>query len=187
LPANAFTAVSVWTTGAGALPTLHLECTDPALTLKKLSIRPGEQQPANVRLRAVSKGELFLSFEPGAVGQPPCELAARVETGDGVSDPVTVGRVVRLPRIEKFSLTPELAAPSAYLGWIEGEELEAIEKTGWNAEQGMAVSDAPLPVANSGSKQRLKIAMPWPPPAPRAPLYVWLRGETAGRRSAVVY
>lgn len=187
LPANAFTAMTVRTTGAGALPTLHLECTDSTLTLKKLSIRPGEQHSSSVRLRTVSKGELFLSFEPGAVGQPPCELAARVETGDGVSDPVTVGRVVRLPRIEKFSLTPESVAPAMYLGWIEGEELEAIEKTGWNAEQGVAVSEAPLPVASSGSKQRLKIAMPWPPPAPRAPLYVWLRGETAGRRSAVVY
>jgi len=188
LPANAFTAATIRTRDAGTLPTLHLECTDPMLTLKKLSVRPGEPSThAGARLRSVSQGELFLSFEPGAVGQPPCELTVRVETSDGVSSPAALGRLVRLPRIEKFSLTSELIATNTYLGWLEGEELEAIEMTGWNAEQGVAIAGPPLPVANSGNRQRLKIAMPWPPPAPKAPLYVWLRGEASGRRSAVGY
>jgi len=94
---------------------------------------------------------------------------------------------VRLPRIEKFSLGPELIAKATYGGWIEGEELESIEKTGWNPAHGVAVGGPPVPVANHGSRQRMKIAMPWPPPAPRAPLYVWLRGENTGRKSTVVY
>jgi len=186
IPANAFTSVTIRTASADSQPTLHLECTDPDLTLRKLSIRSGDQA-ANVRLRAVSKGELFLSFEPGSVGQPPCEITARIETTDGVSDTTVIGRVVRLPRIDKFSLDPELIAESTYSGWIEGEELESIEKTGWRTGNGVAVTEAPLPVAGHSSRQRLKIAMPWPPPAPKTPLYVWLRGESEGRQSTVVY
>lgn len=186
LPANAFTAATLRVTGAGPLPTLHLECTDPLLTVKKLSVRPGDQT-TTARLRAVGPSDFFLSFEPGAIGQPPCELAARIETADGLSDPHPVGRIVRLPRIEKFSLSSELAAANTYLGWLEGEELEAIERTGWNEETGVAVTSTPLPVSNSGSRQRLRVAMPWPPPAPQSPLYVWLRGESAGRRTTVVY
>lgn len=186
LPANAFIAATIRTSGAGALPTMHLECTDPQLTLRKLSIRPGEPGGA-ARLRAVSAGEWFLSFEPGAVGQPPCEVAVRVETGDGLSDPVPAGHLVRLPRIGKFSLTRELVGEATYSGWLEGEELQSIARTGWDGEKGVDVSGPPLPVAQDGSRQRLKIAMPWPPPAPHAALYVWLRGEERGRRSAVSY
>lgn len=186
LPAAGFTAVALRTVGAGAMPAVHVECGDPVMTLKKLTLRPGEQT-AGARLRTVSPGELFLSFEPGAVGQPPCELMARVETGDGLSEPLALGRMVRVPRIDKFTLTGELMGERVYAGWLEGEELESIEKTGWNEADGVPVSGAPVPVANSSSRQRLKISMPWPPPAPRAPVYVWLRGEEAGRRSTAVY
>lgn len=186
IPANAFTAVTIRTANADTLPTVHVECTDPALTVKKLSIRPGEQTPT-ARLRALSRTELFLSFEPAAVGQSPCELGARIETTDGLSDAKVVGRLVRLPRIEKFSLTAELVGESTYSGWIEGEELEAIERTGWSEQKGVPVAGPPLPIANSGSRQRLKIAMPWPPPAPQAPLYVWLRGEAEGRKTNASY
>lgn len=186
IPANAFTAVTIRTEGLDSQPTLHVDCTDPTLTLRKLSIRPGEQAGA-ARLRTIAKGELFLSLEPGTVGQAPCALRAMLETADGLSDPALIGRLVRLPRIEKFALGPELIAKATYGGWIEGEELESIEKTGWNPGHGVAVGGPPVPVANHGSRQRMKIAMPWPPPAPRAPLYVWLRGENTGRKSTVVY
>src|ERR1035438_10054518 len=33
--------------------------------------------------------------------------------------------------------------------------------------------------------QTLRIAMPWPSPTPKAPLFVWLRGETEGRATRV--
>lgn len=192
LAANSFAALSIRTahtiptTSPEPLPTLHIECLDPALTLRKLTIRPGEQLAA-ARLRPVGAAAWFLSFEPGSVGQPPCALTARLETSDGLSDPHPVGRLVRLPRIDKFSLSPELIAASTYAGWLEGEELESIEKTGWDRNQGITVTDPPIPVANHANRQRLKIAMPWPPPAPRAALYVWLRGETQGRPSAARY
>ena len=39
--------------------------------------------------------------------------------------------------------------------------------------------------AGEGAKQALRIAMPWPSPTPKAPLFVWLRGETEGRATKV--
>jgi hypothetical protein len=35
--------------------------------------------------------------------------------------------------------------------------------------------------SENGSEETLQIAVPWPAPSPHAPLYVWLRGEAAGR------
>jgi hypothetical protein len=186
IPANAVTAVALRALGADTQATVHLDCTDPNLTIRKLSIRSGEQN-GGTRFRTLSKGELFLSFEAGSIGQPPCELSAQLETSDGLSDPMVIGRLVRIPRIDKFSLGEELVADSTYSGWIEGEELESIEKTGWRSGRGVPVTAPLLPATGDGSRQRLKIAMPWPPPAPRSALYVWLRGESNGRKSGVVY
>ena len=134
LPANTMAAASMQAEGAGPMPTVHLDCTDSSLTLRKLSVRPGEQSDA-ARLRQVGSGGLLhLSFTPGVIGLPPCVVAARIETGNGVSEARPLGRVVRLPTIEKFTLTNELVAAGVYSGWIEGEELESIDKTGWNGQ-----------------------------------------------------
>jgi len=59
-----------------------------------------------------------------------------------------------------------------------------IPETGSEKPVSIAVRTAtelPRPVAGEGSKQTLRIAMPWPSPTPKAPLFVWLRGETDGR------
>jgi hypothetical protein len=50
---------------------------------------------------------------------------------------------------------------------------------------GNVTPELPRPAAGEGSKQTLRIAMPWPSPTPKAPLYVWLRGESEGRATRV--
>ncbi len=45
----------------------------------------------------------------------------------------------------------------------------------------------PTPVAGNPEEQTLEIAMPWPPPSPQAPLYIWLEGESEGRRTPATY
>jgi hypothetical protein len=50
---------------------------------------------------------------------------------------------------------------------------------------GVAATELPRPLVGEGSKQTLRIAMPWPSPTPKAPLVVWLRGETDGRATKV--
>ena len=94
---------------------------------------------------------------------------------------------MRLPRIKSFVLTDEKLAPEVYAAVLRGEGLDTIEKTGWNSEAGLAVRDLPKPVAGEGHEQSLRVALPWPSPTPHAPLYIWLRGENAGRATQARY
>ena len=64
---------------------------------------------------------------------------------------------------------------------MTGRDLELIEKTGWDASNGHAVEGLPAPVAGEGDEPSLKVRLPWPSPAPHAPLFIWFRGEAEGR------
>jgi hypothetical protein len=132
---------------------------------------------------------LFLSVDPGVVGLSGCQLAAIINTESaGSSDPTTLGRLIRLPHIEKFALTDEKLNSTLYAGVLTGMDLQVIEKTGWDGKTGYPVQGIPTPVPGSNTQeQTLKVGLPWPPPAPHAPIYVWLRGETSGRLTSVKY
>lgn len=185
LPAGLFTSFSVEVQHADEQPSFRLGCRESTRSLAAIDLKPGEQT-SSARLRAAGLGNLFLSFDPGSVGQPGCTVVATVETASaGVSDPHELGRVVRLPVIDSFELTDEKLREGVFAGWIKGQDLETIEKTGWDPHNGVPVEQ--LPSAVQGQKQVLKIAMPWPAPAPKSPLYVWLRGETEGRLTAAKY
>jgi hypothetical protein len=187
LPVGSFVNFSMSVVNAGVQPTIRLQCEDSAMTTAPQSLRPGEKRPA-ARLEVAGQGTLFLSFDPGVVGQTGCKVMAVVETfPEGRSDPYPLGRVVRLPRIENFSLTDEKLNAGTYAGILKGQDLETIEKTGWNAGAGFAVRDLPTAVAGAGHQQALRVPLPWPSPAPHAPLYIWLRGETEGRSTRARY
>jgi hypothetical protein len=98
-----------------------------------------------------------------------------------------LGRVVRVPRLEQFTLTAEPLGPAAYAGVLKGRDLDLVERTGWDPQHGLAVDAIPAPVAGEPGKQTLRVPLPWPSPAPHAPLYVWLRGEKDARRTSVTY
>jgi hypothetical protein len=140
-----------------------------------------------VRAQPVSSGGLFVTFNPG-YWQSGCVLTAAIDAGKaGRSDAKEIGRVVSLPRLESFRLTDETAGDGLYWGTITGQNLEFIEKTGWDKTAGAAVTDLPLPVAGDSSQQTLRVRMPWPSPAPHSPLYIWIRGEEAGRSTQARY
>ncbi len=145
-----------------------------------------EGRERTVEPRVLRPGELFFSLDPGSAGPAGCSLEVVVETAAGRSDPHPLGRVVRLPRIESFTLTEEKLGDGAYAGLLRGQDLETIEKTGWSSASGLAVPALPAPTGE-GARQILKIALPWPSPAPRSPLYVWLRQETEGRATTARY
>jgi hypothetical protein len=93
-----------------------------------------------------------------------------------------------LPRIEKFTLTEEQLSPTLYAGNLMGADLQTIEKTGWDAKTGYPVQGIPTMIPGSNPPdQTLKVELPWPPPSPHAPIYVWLRGENIGRLTDVKY
>ena len=143
---------------------------------------------AGASLTSAGPGALYLSADPGAVGYPGCQLSATVIVDpDGRSDPFILGRVVRVPRLDKFTLTSEKAGDASYIGAVDGRDLDVIEKAGWDATNGLPVDSIPTPVAGEHPSQSLRLALPWPAPAPHAPLYIWLRGESQGRKTSVTY
>jgi hypothetical protein len=173
LPAGHSTSVMLRVEPADGTASIHLAC--------------GSTEKQATRVQAVAPGDLFVTFDPG---QWPgsCTVSAFVETPDaGRSDPREIGRVVRVPQIESFRLTDESAGESAYVGILTGRGLELIDRTGWDPAGGQPVPGLPAPVADDPSRQTLRIRMPWPSPVPHAPLYVWLRGESAGRQTTAKY
>jgi hypothetical protein len=177
LPAGSFVSFSLRTANVEGPPALRLGCGegDPVLTL-----HVGEKR-SEAKLDSAGRGVLFLSVDPSVVGRPGCILMSSVEAAPGLSDRHELGRVVRLPHIESFTLTDEKVGGSAYAGILTGQDLELIERAGWDATTGLPVESLPRPVAGEGQRQMLKIALPWPSPAPHAPVYIWLRGESEGR------
>ena len=122
---------------------------------------------------------LFLSFDPGS-WRAGCLLSVTV----GESEAVPLGRVTRLPTVDSFRLTDESVGSGTYVGVLSGKDLELVGKVGWTATEGIEVPGLPTPV---GSKQSLRVHLPWPSPAPHSPLYIWLRGDAEGRATTIRY
>ena len=170
----------------GALrPQLELGCISGDLR-QALTLTPDEPG-GGATLSFAGASALYLSVNPGTVGFPGCELGATVrESPEGASDSKPLGRVVRLPRLDQFTVTSEAQGPNIYAGMLRGRDLDLVARTGWDAQHGLPVDAIPTPVPGQPGEQTLRIAVPWPAPAPHAPLYVWLRGEDTGRKTAVV-
>jgi hypothetical protein len=184
VPGGSWVSYAIRTDPLDTPPLLAVQCAEPMRTIHAEKLHVGEKNP-NAQLAGSADGTLFLSLDPGSVGQSGCSLTATIETESlGMSDPLPLGKIVRLPRIETFTLTDEKAG-DGYYGVIEGFGLETIEKTGWDSKTGLNAPELPRPIAGEGAKQTLRIVMPWPSPSPKAPLFVWLRGETEARATKV--
>lgn len=186
LPSGGFVSFVLSARNFTPSSTLSLGCAENAFTLRPLEIHVGDQD-RRAALRLATPESLFLSLDPGTVGQSGCTLTATLSNAvEGRSDAKTLGRIVRLPRIESFQLTDE-KANGGYVGIVKGQDLELIAKTGWDATDGVPVSALPAPVPGETLRQSLRVVLPWPSPAPHSPLYIWLRGETEGRPTTVQY
>lgn len=170
----------------GSLPRLELACAAGS-GRALLTISPNETS-GGARLTLSGPDALYLSFDPAALGYAGCRMAATVATdAAGRSDPFVLGRVIRVPRLDKLTLTNQKVGDSSYAGSLEGRDLDVIQKVGWDAGNGLPVDAIAAPVPGDPARQSLQIALPWPAPAPHAQLYIWLRGETAGRKTTVTY
>jgi hypothetical protein len=150
-------------------------------------LSPGERNGGD-ELDLAGEGLLYLSIDPGDIGQSGCLLMATLrEPASGTSDAYLLGRVVRLPRIDTFTLSGEMLGQGLYAGALTGQDLQTIEKTGWTSQNGESVPGIATPVPGTPGEQTLKIAVRWPPPSPHAPIYVWLRGETQARLTNAHY
>jgi hypothetical protein len=187
IPAGTTATFAIQTEHAGSYPTVDLSCASAGDVKQPLTLHPGDRS-GTAQLDFAGEGILFLSVDPGSVGRSGCEFVATITVeGTGASDPYTLGRVIRLPHIERFLLTDEKEGSHLYIGSLIGQELQMIEKTGWDSKNGYPVQGIPTPGAGNPQEQTLKIELSWPPPSPRSALYVWLRGETEGRMTQTRY
>ena len=188
IPAGAAISFSLQTRNVDGHPVLSLNCANEGFVKSPLVLHPGDRS-TSAQLDFAGEDGLFLSVDPGIVGQSGCQLAATITTDSaGASDPTVLGRLIRLPRIEKFALTEEKLSPTLYAGNLTGTDLQIIEKTGWDSKTGFPAQGIPTTVPGSNpQEQTLKVELPWPPPSPHAPIYVWLRGEATGRPTDVKY
>lgn len=167
-------------------PQLELGCEAGDLR-KALTLAAGE--PAGkTTLAFAGPGALYLSVDPGTIGYAGCRLQATVILDpEGRSEPFTLGRVIRIPRLDGFKLTSEKIGDSSYAGVLEGRDLDVIERVGWDSQNGLQTTSIPTPLPGDPLRQTLRVVLPWPAPGPHAALYVWLRGEPTGRKTAVAY
>ena len=144
-----------------------------------LSLRMGERSGPS-SLQQLSPDQVFVSFDTSGWFNG-CPLRAVVANGsEGESEPYNLGRIVRVPKIDRFERIDDDGGDADLQANLIGQNLETIEKTGWSEDLGEAVAGLPLPLAGDGLKQTLHIRMPVPPDS-QASLYVWLRGESKAR------
>jgi hypothetical protein len=182
LPAGVHLGIMMRVVHAGPEPAIELGCKDS--NESRIRVQAGSEK-SGIKLQAIQAGSLFLSLDPG-LWPNGCSLTAILHNKSaGKSDPIDLGRITRLPHIDKFQLTDETAAEGAYIGILTGSDLELIGQVGWTADSGKPVVGLPVPIVGEGAKQSLKVQLTWPSPTPRAPLFVWFRGEDQGRPTIV--
>jgi hypothetical protein len=176
IPAGQFVSFALELSNAPNVSSLRLSCSgSPAVVLRAGTSQLQQQRP----------GALFLSFNPSTAGSPGCSIMAEAVTpASGTSAPKRLGTIVRLPRIETFSISDQKAGENTWLGLLKGQDLDTIERVGWDPATGTPVTAIPTPLPG-GDAATLQVPVPWPAPAPHAPLYIWLRGESEGRATSV--
>jgi hypothetical protein len=160
---------------------LRLGCADGVGTPVTLHI--GEQT-ASWALEQLSADQLFLAFETSGLPAG-CSLQAVIDNGrNGSSEPATLAHILRVPQVDSFTVADSPPQNGIRQYQLTGQNLEMIEKAGWDDTNGLDVSGLPAPLPGPGLKQSIQVNLP-DPLSPDTVLYVWLRGDTKGRSTAV--
>ncbi len=147
------------------------------------SLHVGEQT-AKSNLQQLSPDQLFLSFDTGSLPAG-CSLQAAIDNGRaGKSQPFTLAHIIRMPQLDAFTLKDGQLQDGTRSYLLTGENLEMIQKLGWNSDDGIDALALPTPIPGQGQRQSLELRLPDPPKG-QCFLYVWLRGDTQGRLTTV--
>jgi hypothetical protein len=135
-------------------------------------------------LEQLSPDQLFLAFD--TTGLPSgCALQAAIDNGrDGSSQPFTLAHILRVPQIDSLATTDTPPQNESREYRLTGQDLEMIDKLGWEESKGIDLGGLPSPLPGAGLKQSIQISLP-DPQAADAVLYVWLRGDKQGRATDV--
>ncbi len=193
VPTGVFVSFTIEVKNLGSSTSLELGCGPAGESFQaRFTLRPGQRQ-GTASLDLANNDALFLSIDSGDLQVPNCSLSVRLSDGSrGMSNTYSLGKVIQLPRIERFVMTRESPGDqqdcqlenedtNLYEGILSGERLYRIVRVGWNEREGCPVSGTATPSPDGSHEQTLRIPVPWPPPEPHAPLFIWLPGEEAGR------
>ncbi len=160
---------------------LRLGCADGVGGESSLHI--GEQG-SHWSLQQISPDQLFLAFETSGLPAG-CSLQAVIDNGrDGRSAPFLLAHILRMPQIDTFTVSADPPQNGVRQYQLTGQNLEMIQKLGWDETDGVDVSGLPSPLPGPGLKQSIAVTLPDPPDA-AASLCIWLRGDKQGRAAAV--
>jgi hypothetical protein len=160
--------------------TLELGCSgEPSAAI----LYPG-QQTRTSNLQQLSQDQLFLSYDTSEV-RAGCTLQAVIRNGrEGRSEPYTLAHIIRLPSVDSFNADGKSSDAAVGTYTLTGRNLEMIDKIGWDETNPVGSTDLPSALPGQGQEQSLTVNLP-ESPAPHAMLFVWLRGDTAGRATNV--
>ena len=148
----------------------------------RASLQIGEQTPTS-SLQQLSPDQLFLSYSTGSLPTG-CELQAVIDNGrEGKSQPFELAKIVLMPQIDSFTASGQgLNGTTTYT--LIGQNLEMIQKVGWDQTTGVDVTNLPSPIPGQGQKQSLTVNLP-PPGANQNCSFLWLRGDDHGRATTI--
>jgi hypothetical protein len=142
------------------------------------------EQTATSNLQQLSPDQLFLAMETGRLPAG-CSIQAVIDNGPGGrSQPFTLAHIVRVPMVDAFTVVDTAASGATHQYQLTGQNLEMIEKLGWDKSSGVNVSSLPTPLPGPGLKQSIQVSLP-DPPAHDSLLYIWLRGDQEGRETVI--
>ncbi len=193
IPSGVLAGFTIEVKNLGSPPSLELGCSPTGRPFQaELTLSAGQRQ-GMASFDFTGNDTLFLSIDPGDLKVPNCFLTARLKDRTrGLSNSYSLGKVIRLPRIERFVMKRERLDDRVdcnlenrntplYEGTLTGEHLYQIARVGWNEREGCPVVSSATPSPTGSQEQTLRIPVPWPPPEPHAPLFIWLHGEETGR------
>jgi hypothetical protein len=147
------------------------------------SLHIGEQT-ATSNLQQLSPDQLFLAMETDRLPAG-CSIQAVIDNGvGGTSQPFTLGHIIRMPRIDAFTVVDTASSGATREYQLTGQNLEMIEKLGWDKSSGVNVSGLPTPLPGPGLKQSIQVSFP-ESPAHDSSLYIWLRRDQEARESVI--
>jgi hypothetical protein len=160
---------------------VRLACADGVGQRAELHI--GEQG-SGWSLQQLSPDQLFLAFDTSGLPAG-CTLQAVIENPlQGASKPFALAHIRRVPQIDSFTIASAPLQNGMRQYQLTGQNLEMIEKLGWDDRNGQDVSGLPAPLPGPGLKQSMQLALP-DPTNPGAAVYVWLRGDNQGRATTI--
>lgn len=143
------------------------------------------QQTSSASLQQLSQDELYLLFDTNPLPAG-CSLEAVLDSGrEGRSQPFMLAHIVRFPQIDSFEVSNEPPRAGVQAFTLTGRNLEMINKLGWDENNNTPITNLPTPIPGQGQRETLEVDMAGPP-APKAMLLVWLRGEDKPRTTTVV-